>query len=902
MDTADIHCWREADRLYACWLDLPEPERADWLARQKLEANVQTALLRLIAQQDSRDETLPGVAGLQLEQETARNQLAGRHVGHWELLEEIGRGGMSVVYRARRTGVDFEQYGAIKLLALAALGSEGSARFEQERRLLARLNHPLIAALVDGGFAADGTPFLVMNLIEGVTLARHCEQARLPWQARVDLVRQICDAVAHAHSKLLVHRDLKPSNILVTPEGVPMLLDFGIAKLLDDKGDTTRTALRAHTPGYGAPEQLAGGEITTATDVYSLGVVLRELCAPFGMLPADLRNIIAMATRETPDRRYPDARALGEDLDRLRLQRPVRATPDSASYRLAAFLRRRRGLVVASASVLLALLTGLGTALWQAQRASLQAQEAQRQALRAEAVRDFLFQLFAAADRERNETADPPVSAVLNRGAVQLQESSGMDAELRAEMAILLGHLNTSAGRYEAADALLGTALEDAQASGNPELLAGAHTRLGILANARGDSELALTQFEAALAQIANLPLLRREQTLVAAMGGWVTAMNNTGKTDAARQRLIDVLAEPGLVSKPALRGELLLAQSIVTPDAPQRLQALQRAGAYFLQEAPTPTLRLTLASMFANTYVQLNTLDEAVRHTQDAAQLVERIYPGTTSQRARAYNNLASIMARANRMQEAEAAYAKAEDIFRALGDDRSPSFASLLHNRGLLLSDLGAADIGLPLLEQAWAMAVDHFGASDTRSMIALRNLAMVRADATGDPRAEQEWRKAYAASDSLSPLQRLGVLISGSIIALRLDNTADAGQRLDEADALVSAHSLTLLPMQRVRLATLRGVWHSQRGESGQAVDQFVEAQTLAAAHSEETWTARWRNHLAFGRHLLQDNPSRAREQFEAALDLLSPPVAARDSAQIRELRHLLDSATAKANARP
>ncbi|MGH9379994.1 MAG: serine/threonine-protein kinase, partial [Thermoanaerobaculia bacterium] len=200
------------------------------------------------------------------------------HVGPWRVLSEIGRGGMGVVYRAERADGDFEQRVALKLLK-RGLDSEAIVeRFRQERRILARLSHRAIARLIDGGVAADGRPYLAMELAEGEPITAWCDRRRLPVEERLQLFRRVCDAVQYAHVNLVVHRDLKPSNILVTEKGDLKLLDFGIAKLLGEETTLwTRLGLRAMTPEYAAPEQVRGGPVSTATDVYALGVLLYEL-------------------------------------------------------------------------------------------------------------------------------------------------------------------------------------------------------------------------------------------------------------------------------------------------------------------------------------------------------------------------------------------------------------------------------------------------------------------------------------------------------------------------------------------------------------------------------------------------------------------------------------------------
>jgi len=891
MDSERIRRWREADRLFALWLERAADERETWLANECIEASVLQALHRLIERHGSADATLPALEKLRADGSVGpahRNTLAGRRVGDWELIEEIGRGGMSVVYRARRIGVDFEQVAAVKLLGLAAMGAQGTARFEQERRVLARLRHPQIAALVDGGFAADGTPFLAMTLVEGTTLDEHCAVHRLDWRQRAQLVREVCDAVAHAHRNLLVHRDLKPSNILVTPQGVPILIDFGIAKLLDDTHTHTQAGMQALTPGYAAPEQVGSGVITTAADVYALGVILRELCAPASRLPQDLHNIIAMATREEADRRYPDARAFGEDLDRLLAQRPVKATPDSSGYRLRAFLRRRRGLVLAASSVVLAVLAGVSATLWQARLASQQSAEALHQAARAKSARDFLFSLFEAGDRERSEEQDPRVSTIIARGVARLGESDASDPALHAEMALLLGHIDITIGEYGRATELLAGALASAERAEVPALVAQVHMRQGVLANANGTPQQAVDLFDTAI-RIASSTSGKDDSTLVGSLSGWVYAMGNLGRSAEAREHVEALLAEPRRQLRPAQRGELQLALATITEDPTLRLRHLRDAQQQFAAEAPTPAIRMALLSELARSLSQTGDHLQAVVHAREAASLADRMNPGNTSRRARAHNNLGAILARAHLYVDADAAYATSQAIYRELGDDASPAFVAMLHNRGVLLRDLGAPELGLPLIEQAHARASESFGADDPRSVLALRNLALTRAEVRPDPRAEEEWRESWSRAAKLSARTRHEFLVVGAAVAVRLERADLALERLAEAEALVRTESLSLTPVQQMRAATISGAALSLGSQWPTAEAQFQRAAGLANAAGNEGWATTWRNHLAFAEHQQRRGSAQdARLRFAEALRTLEAIGMLPDSALLRTLR--------------
>ncbi|MCE9657555.1 MAG: serine/threonine protein kinase [Burkholderiales bacterium] len=358
--------------------------------------------------------------------------LEGKTVGNYTLIAPIGSGGMGSVWLARRNDGRFERQVAIKFLNLGLPGDVGAERFRLEGNILARLAHPNIARLLDAGVSATGQPYLVLDYIEGAPIDRWCEEKRLGVEARVRLFADVLAAVAHAHSNLILHRDLKPSNILVTPEGEVKLLDFGIAKLLDEAepagsaADPGRTLGRAFTPDYAAPEQIQGRAVTTATDVYALGVLLHVLLSgqhptarpeaePLERLQAvidrepvrlplaaatpalaralagDLENIVAKALKKAPEQRYASPVEMAEDLRRYLGSEPVAARPDSIGYRAGKFARRHRWSLAAAAAIGLALSAGAGVAAWQAVEANQRRAEAELEAKRATASLDLLY-------------------------------------------------------------------------------------------------------------------------------------------------------------------------------------------------------------------------------------------------------------------------------------------------------------------------------------------------------------------------------------------------------------------------------------------------------------------------------------------------------------------------------
>ena len=417
-------------------------------------------------------------------------------VGPWRPTARLGAGGMGVVYTAEREGEGFVQRAALKLVR-PGFGADFRARFVRERALLAGLDHPGVARLLDGGLTADGLPYLAMELVEGQPITAYAESRSLGVRDRVRLFVQACEAVAHAHQRLVVHRDLKPAHVLVTEgeRGAPRvkLLDFGVAKLLsdDDAEALTRTGGGPLTLQYAAPEQLVGQPVTTATDVYALGAILYEMLAgrrPYDLAgqtaaeaertvrehtpapPAavaggrtwggDLDTVVLKALEKDPARRYPSADALAADLRRMLSGLPIEARPATARYRIGRFVRRHRVGVAAAATTLAALVIGLGAALWQGRLAASERDRAQAEAAKAEAVNEFMSQVLTAADGAwytDSDAAGPDVTvaAVLDAAAARLDREPPADPLVEAAARRSVGSAYRSLTRLDEAAAQL---------------------------------------------------------------------------------------------------------------------------------------------------------------------------------------------------------------------------------------------------------------------------------------------------------------------------------------------------------------------------------------------------------------------------------------------------------------
>ena len=450
--------------------------------------------------------------------EREREQLAGRRIGAWRLLREIGRGGMGAVWLAERADGAYAQKAAVKLVRGGWDADALLQRFRAERQILATLNHPNIAHLIDGGVSEDGKPYLVLEYVDGTLIGDHCDQRRLDIGQRLALFLAVCDAVAHAHRSLVVHRDLKPSNILVDRDGQVKLLDFGIAKLLESDAGATATAMRAFTPEYAAPEQIQGRPVTTGVDVHALGLLLYELLTgrrPYrntastpaayeqailteepprpsrianeagaeataraqarnlrpsslrARLRGDLDAIVLKALRKEPAQRYASVEAMADDVRAYLAQAPVKARRGNFSYRATRFLQRHALAAGLAVVALASLVGGLGAALWQAERARAQRDIAEAEARKSGAVVEFLTRVFSEAEPGANDGKVPSAIELLARGIARIDEQTDLDPATRAALLVAMGRAHSRLGDGGFVQGLMQRALESARASGD---------------------------------------------------------------------------------------------------------------------------------------------------------------------------------------------------------------------------------------------------------------------------------------------------------------------------------------------------------------------------------------------------------------------------------------------------
>jgi serine/threonine-protein kinase len=496
--------WRRLKDLFADAIERPAAGRGEYLddlARRDPELVAEVRALVTAHERDSDflERMVAEEGGHLLDDEAS---WTGRRVGPYELLERIGRGGMGSVYLARRADDEFEERVAVKLMRPGVLSEGALRRFRQERQTLANLDHPGIARLLDGGTTAEGVPYLVMDLVDGAPIDVFAASHGLALEERLRLFGDVCEAVQHAHRNLVVHRDLKPSNILVTPEGRVKLLDFGIARLLPAPGQETagltRTSERVMTPEYASPEQIRGEAVTTATDVYALGVLLyrlltdehpyrfesdrasdveRVVCEQLPRRPStavrpadpgdpdavretakrrrrlrgDLDNIVLKALRKEPERRYGSAERLGEDVARFLAGEPVGARRATVVYRAGKFLRRHRAGAAAAALVALALVGGLVVSIRSARVARVEARKAEQ-------INAFLQTILGAASPWRDGRR-VTVQEVLDRASHRIATELAGQPEVESGVRRTIGETYAGLGLYDEAERELDRAL-----------------------------------------------------------------------------------------------------------------------------------------------------------------------------------------------------------------------------------------------------------------------------------------------------------------------------------------------------------------------------------------------------------------------------------------------------------
>jgi len=787
----------------------------------------------------------------------ADGSMTGSVVGSWRLGELLGRGGMGTVYAAARADGAFEQRAALKLLRADADDPRLRDRFTQERQILARLEHPAIARLLDGGVAADGRPYLVLERIDGAAITTGCDARRLGVEQRLRLFVAVLEAVEFAHRNLIVHRDLKPSNILVSDDGSVKLLDFGVAKLLSEGADTQLTRTRAGAPltlQYAAPEQVTGGPVTTATDVYALGVVLYELLAgtpPYRLesdsalelerrivsgdtappsraaaradpaaaagrgttrerlarrLSGDLDAVVLRALAKEPERRYPSAAALRLDLEAHLAGRPVTARPDSFAYRATKFIRRHR--IGVAASVALALLVVGALA------ATAVALSASRQRLaearRAEAIKQYLVETLAEADPSHGVRPERTLGEVLEAGEQRLATELADQPRTRAELALTLGEIERNLGHYDRAEKLLDQARQIIDRE-----FGAASPQAGRVLLALGDLDYWRDDYEQAVA------VHRRALAIFSAAGSkyrdeLADAHYNVGAALRQMGRYDDAIAEEQTAL--AIDREVHGADSPDVADVEEGLALLLHSAGRGGEGMPLvrhalAIRRQQLAADHPKIASALETLglidselgefDEAIASLRSALEIRRRAYGPEHPQVVESLNSLASTLIEAGRTDEAVGVRREAWELARKVYAGVDSSLATEANNLAVVcyrVGDLKCAESGFRDALSAWRRAHGdhHPNVASGVNNLGMTLLALGRAaEALPDVEEGLAIRREVFGEESANVAQSLRNL---GLVELALTRYPAARRALDESVDL----SRRVYPERHLRLA--------------------------------------------------------------------------------------------------
>ncbi|MGV8923943.1 MAG: protein kinase domain-containing protein [Thermomonas sp.] len=695
--------------------------------------------------------------------------LIDRSIGAWKIIGVIGRGGMGSVYRVERSDGAYAQQAALKLIRISANSPAARERFLRERQILARLQHPNIATLLDGGISAEDEPYFVMELINGEAIDRWCDSRALGLRERVLLFLQVLDAVRYAHRNLVVHRDLKPSNLLVDADGRVKLLDFGIAKQLESS-DATAAHDRALTFEYASPEQLHDAPITTATDIWQLGVVLHRLLSgahPFGLsretpvakqlqqlerdpepltraaahtsiehaaqrgghspaslaraLRGNLAEVVQACLRRDPETRYASADALSGDLRAWLDDRPIAAVRLSRRERSRLWLRRNRGLAASMAAIAIALLTGTGVALWQAHEARTQARIAERESASARASLAFLTDTLSAAAPEQAMATEVSVRQLLDKARGQLDHGT-LDPQVRQSIQRMLGHLYSSLGEPKTAADMFEAGLQSAQPDNRNDAIALAadlDDQAKVLAVLeRGKQSLAAAQRAVALRQRFTPDDPRQALLSEDALANAYASSGDHKQADAHWARALAMVA--ALPDPPVERvigmyqayGSMLFRIA----DYP-RANKVADAGLAFVDRHDIPAQSPVRANMlFAKAQALYAVSENAAAETiaRQAIELQRRAVGPGGAQMSELYSLLGAVLQSQHRFREALAAHTHSAELAKAVGG-RPLDEALTWSNIGFLYTDYGDYPQALAAFERSQAVLATSDLAAD-------------------------------------------------------------------------------------------------------------------------------------------------------------------------------------------
>lgn len=828
--------WDRMQALFTACLELSPDERVPYLNSAAVDAAVRREVLSLLEAHAMRGP----VDDLADRLGATAVPAAPQRVGPYAVIQPLARGGMGSVYLAERADGQFRHRVALKLIRRDLETEDLRQRFLAERQIVARITHPNITRLLDGGITEDGMPYFVMEYVEGLPIDQYCDTNRLTLSQRLELFRTVCGAVQHAHRNLVIHRDLKPANILVGADGMVKLLDFGIAKVLDpeafsETSGRTGTGVRLMTPEFASPEQLRGLPVTTASDTYQLGLLLfdlltgvrprliepaatsgavtgprREIGKPSTLVGAtrepapnvaaiaaargttperlrrqlagDLDNIALRALHEQPDQRYTSVEQLAEDVRRHLAGLPVIARPETLGYIATKFVRRHRAGVAASAAIgVLLAVFGVSTA--------VQAKRVTRERDRAQQVSNLLLDLFKSASPDLSDGDTITVVEVLDRGIERIRTSLREQPDLQGAMLGELSNVYWDLGRLNEAAALAKEALTLRLASSGPEdpETARSLTQLSAHLVDAGHADSALPYAERAV-DLARRRLGRGSFLAGRALQAYGYALQTKGDRVRARPALEEAI---WVYRAHSDSGRVHLAATLVNlgwihenEGNLDSAEAKMRESVAIRRAIPGNPYLVNSLGALADILLKRGNATEAEPVVAEAMAISEKMYPPGHWRLGASASRYAKVLAAKGDLPGAERRYREALANRRSYGD-RSLGVASALNDLALFLKDRrGDLPGAEPLFREAASIYAEKRGPNDTWTAIVLSNLAQTVYPQGRDAEAEAIFRRAIPALEAgFSPSDtRLGAHLAhyGIVIMKR--------GRLEESAAIL------------------------------------------------------------------------------------------------------------------
>ena len=798
--------------------------------------------------------------------EVLGQSLVGTCIGNFRLLELIGHGGSSVVFRAERAAGDGSQTVALKLLRTGLYSADAQRRFRREQSILAQLTHPNIASLIEGGVSSAGIPYIAMEIVDGLPITEAASARALDVEQRLAWFHTLCRTIEAAHNALIVHRDLKPSNLMVTREGDLKVLDFGIAKLIDNDEYATRTQSVSLTPEYAAPEQFGSAPQTTAVDVYALGIVLGELLTgkrlggetrasaavaaeqgakeplPQGLperrvlarrLRGDLDAILACALADESALRYHSAGAFADDIERYLSRKPVRAHPPSRLYRARKFARRHRGGVAVTASLLLAILASLGIVAWQAHSIA-------REAQRAESTRDFLLRVFSAAAPAGPRLGPPTVADVVRASVKEAQHSTSLQPSVRIELIDALGGVLRKQG------------------------------------DVRGSLQLLEDNYRNAIATLGV-----SDATTLQAGLGLAEARSDAGLHASARPLLDELIAQSRHGASAGLQARLLSASANLGTDRFERERALAESAAAVALCERDCDARTRILTLVTRGYVLSNFNDEnaAIPVLEQAVLVQLQIFDGPHIEIADTLEMLSRAYRRVGQLDRAESLARESLAIVEASLPDPHVRRASGLDVLRQVLIDSHKYDeavaLGLRIvaMDEA-ALGPRHPGLATDQNTLGFTY--MMRGDYA---EAAQRFRTALTISEAIPDNERRSAIYQADLgYSTGLGGDMASGVRLIRT-ALESFRAQGEIDYGEVTSALEKlGDLQRRSGELASALSTFEESDGVYREHLK-TAPSEWhaRTLIGIGRTLAdrRDDDARAERALREGLARITMP---------------------------